>query len=442
MVGSIGSSSSDALTPARPAARGLSSASLTRLDPRLPTSPEEILRSILDPTLRGDDLYPLLHQLRTAAPIFKTENTAFQLAWVITRFEDDDTVVRAKTLSSDSRVLDIFATGTAGTESEFFRMMKRLMKFLDPPEHARVRALVSRAFTPRAVERLRPRIGEIVSELLAARRDAGRLDVIADFAFPLPIIVICEMLGVPVEDVPLFFQWSEDFARRGDVGALTPERERRGEEATRGLTDYFLRLIDERRRTPRGDLLSDLIRVEDERGRLGELELVATGILLLQAGHETTANLIGKAVLALLRHPDELARFRADPGLDEAACEEFLRYDTSVQITPKVATVDLPYHDRTIRAGETVATFRGAVNRDPARYADPDRLDLSRRDGRHHSFGVGAYHCLGASLARAEIQIAMRGLMDGLPAFELVTERPRYKPSLYLHGLESLEIGW
>ena len=411
----------------------------TRLVPRLPTDPEEILARLLDPVLRGDDLYPLYHQLRIAAPIFKSENEQLQKAWVITRFCDDDTVVRARTLSSDKRVLEIFDTGRGG---EFIQMMRRLMKFLDLPDHARVRGLVSRAFTPRSVERLRPRIRSIVEELLDRQRDSREMDVVADFAFPLPVIVICEMLGVPVEDVPLFFRWSDDFARRGDVGALTPERERRGDEAAVGLTRYFLELIASRRVDPREDLISDLIRVEDERGRLSDMELVAAGIMLLQAGHETTANLVGKATLALLRNPRELERFRADPGLDESACEEFLRYDTSVQITPKVATVDLPYHAHTIRAGETVVTLRGAVNRDPDEYPDPDRLDLSRAGMRHHSFGVVPYHCLGASLARAEIQISMRGLVDRLPGLALGNDKPRFKPSLYLHGLESLKVVW
>lgn len=412
---------------------------LRPLDPQLPEDPEEILRHLLDPRLRGDDHYPLLHQLRSAAPIFKSENDAFQRAWVITRFVDDDTVVRAKTLSSDNRVLEIFRSGDEGA---FFGVMKSLMKFLDPPDHARVRGLVSKAFTPRSVEALRPRIHAIVDERLRETFERGRMELVSEFAFPLPVIVICELLGVPVEDVPLFLEWSTNFARRGDVGALTPEREKAGDQAAVGLSDYFRRLIAKRRRSPRDDLISALLCVEDESGGLSEVELIGAMIILLQAGHETTVNLIGKSVLNLTRQPDELARFRADPGLDISACEEFLRFDTSVQITPKVATVDLPYHDRVIRAGETVATLRGAVNRDPAQYPEPDRLDLDRANLRHHTFGVGAYHCIGASLARAEIQIAMRGLIEGLPDLRVETARPRYKENLYLHGLESLEIAW
>ena len=175
-----------------------------QLNPRLPSDPEEVLAHLLDADLRGNDLYPLMHQLRSLAPIFKSENEAFQKAWVITRFEDDDTVVRAKTLSSDNRVLEIFR---AGKEGAFFQAMKHLMKFLDPPDHARVRGLVSRAFTPRSVRLLRPRIRTIVEERLDLVFEAKRMDLVADFAFPLPIIVICELLGVPVEDVDLFFTW-------------------------------------------------------------------------------------------------------------------------------------------------------------------------------------------------------------------------------------------
>ncbi len=409
------------------------------LDPRLPMDPEEVLARLLDPVRRGDDLYPLLHQLRTLAPIFKTESPDLQRAWVITRFEDDDTIVRSRTLSSDNRVLDVFDTGEGGA---FLEIMRTLLKFLDPPDHARVRGLIARAFTPRSVEQLRPRIQEIVDARLDARLDARQMDVVADFAFPLPVIVICELLGVPVEDVDLFFQWSHDLVRRADVGGLDAERKRRGDEAAAGLRDYFLDLIAARRQQPREDLVSALIAVEDGGVRLSESELVGAAIILLQAGHETTANLIAKAVLALLRHPDQLALLHDRPDLIVNATEEFLRYDTSVQVTPKVATVDLAYHDRTIRAGDIVATLRGAVNRDPARYPDPDRLDVARADVRHHSFGVGPYHCLGASLARAEIQIAVGTLVRRLPGLCLETEKPKLKPSLYLHGLEALRVSW
>ena len=408
------------------------------LNPKLPDDPEEVLAHILAPELRGDDLYPLYHQLRMLAPVFKTANSQFQKAWVITRFADDDTVVRSKSLISDKRVIEIFDSGDGGA---FYQVMKRLMKFLDPPEHARVRNLVSGAFTPRSVERLRPRIQQIVDELLDTHFPHAGMDVVADFALPLPLRVICELLGVPVEDTELFFQWSRDFARRGDVGALTPERERRADDAAIGLNDYFMKLIAERSRAPRDDLISALIRIEGDGGRLDQLEIAATGIILLQAGHETTANLIGAATLALLRHPDELARLRARPALTESACEEFVRFDTPVQITPKVAVEDLRYHDQVIREGDVVVTFRGAVNRDPARYRDPDRLDLSR-DERHHSFGVGPYHCLGASLARAEIEIAMASLVARLSDLSLETARPRWKPNLYLHGLEALNVAW
>jgi cytochrome P450 len=381
-------------------------------DPRLPADPEGVLSQLLDPEQRGDDLYPLLHQLRTLAPVFKTENPELQQAWVITRFSDDDTIARSRTFTSDKRVLEIFDTGDGGA---FFEIMQTLMKYLDPPDHARVRGLVSRAFTPRSVERLRPRIQQIVNAQLERQLEAGEMDVVRDFAFPLPIIVICELLGVPVEDVDLFFRWSQDLVRRADVGSLDAERKRRGDEAAAGLRDYFLELIDERRARPRDDLVSALIAVEDGGDRLSKTEMVGASIILL---------------------------LREAPELIGSACEEFLRYDTSVQITPKVATVDLSFHDRTIRAGEIVASLRGAVNRDPAQYADPDRLDIRRPDNHHHSFGVGPYHCLGASLARAEIQIAIGTLVSRLPGLALETEKPRLKPSLYLHGLESLQVSW
>ena len=411
----------------------------TPLDPRLPDDPEAVLQHLLDPVLRGEDLYPLLHQLRTLAPVFKTEHPGFQQAWVITRFADDDTVVRSKSLSSDSRVLEVFDTGE---QSAFLEVMRSLLKFLDPPDHARVRGLIARAFTPRSIEALRPRIQAIVDERIEAKRDTKEMDLVADLAFPLPVIVICELLGVPVEDVDRFFRWSQDLVRRADVQQLDVERKRRGDEAAAGLRDYFLELIAERKRRPREDLISALIEVEENGDRLSATELVGAAIILLQAGHETTANLITKGIHGLLLHRDQLSLLRERPELIVQATEELLRYDTSVQITPKVATTDIPYHEHTIQAGDIVATLRGAVNRDPERYPDPDRLDILRPDNRHHSFGVGAYHCLGTSLARAEIQITVGTLISRLPGLELIEESPRSKGSLYLHGLESLQVGW
>jgi cytochrome P450 len=301
---------------------------------------------------------------------------------------------------------------------------------------------VSKAFTPRVVEGLRPRIQKIVDGLIARAETAGSMDLIEEFAYPIPVNVICEMLGVPVEDHERFKGWSLDIARGLDSIWLPPDSEipRRSAAARHAISDYFRELIGQRRATPRGDLLSALIAAEEAGDKLNEEELLATCILILIAGHETTVNLIGNGVLALLRHPAELQRLRATPGLITTAVEEFLRYDGPVQRTARVASEDATIGGHTIRKGEMVMPFIGAADRDPAQFPEPDRLDLSRADNRHIAFGWGIHFCLGAPLARVEGQIAIQSLVRRLPRLELVSEAIEYRQSLTLRGLKELPV--
>jgi len=299
----------------------------------------------------------------------------------------------------------------------------------DPPDHTRLRSLVSKAFTPRVVEGLRPRIQQIVDGLIARAQAAGSMDLIEEFAYPIPVNVICEMMGVPVEDHERFKGWSLDIARGLDSVLLPPDSEvpRRSAAARHAISDYFRQLIAARRASPRGDLLSALIAAEEAGDKLNEEELIATCILLLIAGHETTVNLIGNGVLALLRHPDELRRLRQAPALITSAVEELLRYDVT-------------FGGRTIRKGDMVMPFIGAADRDPAQFPDPDRLDLGRGDNRHIAFGWGIHFCLGAPLARVEGQIAIDTLVRRLPRLALVAEHAEYRQSLTLRGLKMLPV--
>jgi cytochrome P450 len=312
----------------------------------------------------------------------------------------------------------------------------------DPPDHTRLRGLASKAFTPRVVEALRPRIQQIVDDLLAGVEPRGGMDLIEEFAYPLPVIVICEMLGVPVEDHERFKGWSLDLARGLDSVLLGPDSEvaRRSGAAREALTEYFRGLIGTRRVSPRADLLSALIAAEEAGDRLTEHELLATCILLLVAGHETTVNLIGNGTLALLRHPDQLRRLRENPGLIAGAVEELLRYDGPVQRTARTPTADVVIGGRTIGKGEIVMPFLGAADRDPAQFPDPDRLDIARSDNRHVAFGWGIHFCLGAPLARVEGQIAIGTLVHRLPKLALATDTPEYRPSLTLRGLHALPL--
>jgi cytochrome P450 len=387
----------------------------------------------MDPEFLADP-YPTYHRLRAEDPVHRSP-LGF---WVLTRYEDVAAVLR------DPRFIKepLAALVAARFGAEVPRGVGLSMLDRDPPDHTRLRSLVSKAFTPRVVEGLRPRIQKIVDGLIARAEAAGSMDLIEEFAYPIPVNVICEMLGVPVEDHERFKGWSLDIARGLDSIWLPPDSEipRRSAAARHAISDYFRELIGQRRAAPRGDLLSALIAAEEAGDKLNEEELLATCILILIAGHETTVNLIGNGVLALLRHPAELSRLRATPGLVTTAVEELLRYDGPVQRTARVASDDATIGGHTIHKGEMVMPFIGAADRDPAQFSEPDRLDLSRADNRHIAFGWGIHFCLGAPLARVEGQIAIETLVRRLPRLELVTETIEYRQSLTLRGLKELPV--
>jgi cytochrome P450 len=389
----------------------------------------------MDPEFLADP-YPTYHRLRAEDPVHHSP-LGF---WVLTRYEDVSAVLR------DPRFIKepLAALVAARFGAEVPRGVGLSMLDRDPPDHTRLRSLVSKAFTPRVVEGLRPRIQQIVDELITRAQAAGSMDVIEEFAYPIPVNVICEMLGVPVADHERFKGWSLDIARGLDSIWLPPDSEvpRRSAASRHAISDYFRGLIDQRRAAPRGDLLSALIAAEEAGDKLNEEELVATCILLLIAGHETTVNLIGNGVLALLRNPAELCRLRETPGLITSAVEELLRYDGPVQRTARVASAQATIGGRTIARGEMVMPFIGAADRDPAQFRDPDRLDLTRGDNRHIAFGWGIHFCLGAPLARVEGQIALDALVRRLPRLELVTHEPEYRQSLTLRGLKTLPVKW
>jgi cytochrome P450 len=387
----------------------------------------------MDPEFLADP-YPTYHRLRAEDPVHYSP-LGF---WVLTRYEDVAAVLR------DARFIKepLAALVAARFGAEVPRGVGLSMLDRDPPDHTRLRGLVSKAFTPRVVEGLRPRIQEIVDGLIARAEAAGSMDLIEEFAYPIPVNVICEMMGVPVQDHERFKGWSLDIARGLDSIWLPPDSEipRRSAAARHAISDYFRELIAQRRASPRSDLLSALIAAEEAGDKLNEEELLATCILILIAGHETTVNLIGNGVLALLRNPEELRRLRATPGLITTAVEELLRYDGPVQRTARVASDDVTISGHTIRKGEMVMPFIGAADRDPAHFPEPDRLDLSRADNRHIAFGWGIHFCLGAPLARVEGQIAINTLVRRLPRLAFVSDTVEYRQSLTLRGLKALPV--
>lgn len=394
-----------------------------------------------DPEFRRDPV-PSYRRLREEDP---THYSPLGV-WVLTRYADCLAVLRHPHASSDARnssSFQDFFENMNGEDAEALADMRRLRPFLfmDPPDHTRLRGLVAKAFTPRVVEGLRPRVQELVDELLDAVAERGDMELIEDLAYPLPVRVISEMLGVPAEDHETFKGWSRELARSLDPDFMVPadvlERRR---QAVLAFHDYFRGLIAERRARPSGDLLSALIAAEDEGHRLTEDEVLSTCTLLLVAGHETTVNLIGNGMLALLRHPDELARLRNDPSLARSGVEELLRYDPPVTMTARIAMEDIEVGGITVEAGAQVILLLGAANRDPAQFHDPDRLDLARPDNHHVAFGHGIHFCLGAPLARVEGQIAFTEVARRIPDLELAADEPEYKENIVLRGLASLPL--
>lgn len=348
-------------------------------------------------------------------------------AWVLTRHADVSELLRD----------DRFSAERGRAQAGYQPNAPKSMLSADPPDHTRLRTLVNKVFTARAVEALRPRIQQIVDGLLDAA--GGSMEVIGDLAYPLPVTVIAELLGVPASDRERFRDWTNAIAvALGPI--LDPETGRRAGEASEALRAYFADVIAERRHAPGDDLISQLIAVEERGEALSPDELLVMCNLLLIAGHETTVNLIGNGLLALLRNRSELERLASTPGLGRTGVEELLRYDSSVQMTSRVPAEDVEIRGVRVREDERVICLIGAANRDPDVFHEPDRLALDRTPNPHLSFGGGIHFCLGAPLARLEGQIALETLAKRFPRIELVDERPTFRPAIVLRGLEALNV--
>ncbi len=385
--------------------------------------------------------YPLYHRLRAEDPIHWS---GLLEAWILTRYEDVVFVLTDARFSANRRqARNRFAQMAEQVQQEFGPFGRtQTMLTSDPPLHTRLRRLVSKAFTARAVESLRPRIQRIVDELLDAVPDRGRLDLIGDLAYPLPVIVIAEMLGVPPEERDQFKRWSTDVVATLGGPFTPPDVLERARRSINELADYFRRVIAERRRQPREDLISGLIAAEEQGQVLDEDELLATCMLLLVAGNETTTNLIGNGMLALLRHPDQLQRLQDDPSLIQPAVEELLRYAGPVHGTGRVVKEELEIGHQTVEEGQVAFALLAAANRDPAQFADPEVLDIARHPNEHVAFGDGIHFCLGAPLARAEAQIAIGTLLGRFPNPRLEVEEPEWGGTFIIRGLKRLPVSF
>ncbi len=397
----------DSTTPARPSARDLVPAEL------------------------WPDPHPHYHQMRTETPIMWVPEWD---EYVLTRWEDCERVLRDPTMSSDPvhrRIETPFMELGEGMERP------RSMLMMDPPDHTRLRKLVSKAFTPRTVEQLRPHVAELVEEMLDDADPSG-FDLIAGLGYPLPVTVICELLGVPTEDRHLFGPWSSDASRMLD-GDLDDATIQKGMFAFMSLINYLNGIFEERRANPRDDLLSALLAAEEAGDKLSEEELRSTVVLLFVAGHETTMNLIGNGTVAMLRQRDQWERLVADPSLAPGAVEECLRFDGPVHLTGRTATAPARVGEFDVEVGQGVLTLLAAANRDPERFPDPDRLDITRSDNQHLTFSHGIHYCLGAALARLEGQEVFKALTQRFPSLELAAE-PEHREHFVLRGYRSVAV--
>jgi cytochrome P450 len=388
--------------------------------------------------------YPLYAQLRQAQPVL---NIPDYNLWLVFGYDDVRTVLSDyENFSSD------FARAHAVLDEQMFQAMAqrginagegRTLIMTDPPIHRQLRDLVTRAFTPRAVEALEPRIRELSNEMIDSVIDNGRFDLIKDLAYPLPVIVIAEMLGVPAEDRERFKRWSDLVVASADQFFVdVNEREANDQwEAGRQMREYFRKIIAQRRAKPRSDLVSALIAAEVDGQRLSEANLLSFCTLLLIAGNVTTTNLIGNAIHSLLENPQEMERLRADLSLMPSAVEEALRYESPVQSMFRFAARDVELRGQHIQPGDRVMAFIGSANRDETKFPNADRFDITRSPNPHMAFGFGIHYCLGAPLARLEGRIALTALLERIKNVERVDDKPLdLAKGLLLHGVTSLPL--
>ncbi|EFH84302.1 cytochrome P450 family protein [Ktedonobacter racemifer] len=385
--------------------------------------------------------FPFYAQLRAEAPVFPVTLPTKQRAWLVTRYDDVLSILKDKRFAKDRRnAMTPEQLKKAPWVPPMFKPLERNMLDLDSSDHTRLRTLVHKAFTPRLVEQMREQVQVLANELLDKVEPKGSMDLIADFALPLPLTVIGRILGVPAQDNHKFHRWTKILISGGtnrNLFVLVP--------SIMGFMAYLKKLIKERRTRPQDDLITALVQAKEGSDQLSEDEILAMVFLLLIAGHETTVNLIGSGTLALLEHPDQLAKLQSEPTLIKPAIEELLRFVCPVETaTERYASEDITIEGVTIPRGELVLAAIGSANRDVNYFNDPDTLDITRENNKHLAFGQGVHYCLGAPLSRLEGQIAISTLIQLMPDLRLsiAPEQVRWRGSFVLRGLEALPVSF
>jgi len=392
---------------------------------------------LLEPEVLADP-YPLYRRLREEDPVHWDP---FLHAWVVTRYNDVMQVLSSFSADRTPTPKQLNSMGL-GDLTPIAQVMVQQMLFMDAPAHTRLRGLCAEAFTPHRVEALRSHIQEIANRLLDQVQDAGRMEMMADFAAPLPAIVTAEMLGVPTSDHQQLKGWSADFAEMLGNFQHNPNRVMQVRRSLEGMLEYFRSTINELRKKPRPGLINSLLTAEVQGDRLSEEEVIANSILTMVGGQETTTNLIGNGMVTLLRNPEEANRLRQDRSIIGSAVEELLRYESPSQYTGRLAPADIEMGGKKISKRQAVLAVMGAANRDPERFPDPDRLDLTRKDNRHVAFGWGPHFCFGAPLARIEGQIAFATVLERFRDMQLDPQPLVWRENLGLRGLTALPVSF
>lgn len=398
--------------------------------------------NLFDPQVRINP-YPTYHQLRSESPVHQYFVGG---DWLVSRYADVKAVLRSGYVRSQDKPKSIqernqYLQDKGKNLNTLAQTTSQFLFYMDPPDHTRLRNLVMKVFSPVIVEGMRPQIQGIVNELLDKVQHQGSMDIIADFAIPLPVTVISRLLGIPKEDQDQLNQWSNVLARILD-SLVSLEEFQAMNEVTEAFKEYLRALIAKRKKQPQADLISALITVKEQSDKLSEEELLATCIMLFATGEESTVNTIGNGMLALLNHPDQIEQLKTEPTKIQTAVDEILRYDSPVQTTTRIATVNFEIGNQTIKAGEKVVLCLGAANRDPAQFPDPDRLDINRNPNPHVAFGDGIHYCLGAGLARIQAQIAINTLVQKFPDLKLASNQLEWRKNAVLRGLKALPVSF
>lgn len=385
------------------------------------------------------DPYPIYRELLEHKPIFFTE--LYGGAWIVTRYADVAPLLTDKRLSSKRAAVPLSKL-TAEERGEFTAMLEVFSKwvaFFDPPHHASLRRLLGKAFIPLSADALRPRVQAILDDLLDPLAGAGHMDIVKDVAYPLPAMLIAELLGAPREDYEKLILWADDIAHLFGSSEVTVAMARRTRDSTFELLHYLRGLVESQKADPGDTIIGRLLRAEDDGHRFSDEDICAQCILLLFAGLESARYLIGNGFLALFEHPGELKRLKENPSLVASAVEEFLRYDNPIQFIARTAKEDFELKGHSIKRGAVVLPVVGAANRDPQRFQDPDRLDITRTDNKHLAFGQGAHLCIGSTIVRVQVQMAFSALLDRMPRMHPIAQNFDWNGNLGFRGLRSLQ---